>query len=249
MFKVTNIRFFRILFLAVFCLGVASLGTRLIVELRHSQQKGRFVVSMVQEQVNALSESSSRLWGAPAVWAPKSGWPDDFLALQNWIIQGAILGKDPDSLSHQLAQISHGRTISPTLSASIRRWQDGLVRWSRARAKFKGSDIDPQDLLEEGRLRHHEAVGYDKIGRGYDATVLYLWSADFLRRFIAQAPLEAEVPEALYLLGQAHVRFRHAFPPSIRSDRFLNLCSELFPGTLWAKRANAVWRDEMRNEI
>jgi hypothetical protein len=225
----------------VLALTLTFLVSKFYAEYRSSRERGKFVASLVQEQVAALR----RLPVPEELVLSQKNWPDDFLALQGWVILELARNGDPEAVSKRIADTARGRDYSPVMRTSLERWKSALSEWSRVQFRRGDGEQSAEELLNQGRRRHYEAAGYRKIGRMYDATILYLWSADHLSRFIEANPNRSEVPEALYLLGDAYSHFRHVLPAGFRSDRLLNLCMELFPSTVWAQRARNIWSDEI----
>jgi hypothetical protein len=230
----------RIIGLVAFAMLLVFGGSRFYDEFRHSHEEGRFVSAVVQEQLASLS----RLDDSTVLLRRSAGWPDDFLALQNWLLVTMLNKADPNEAQLTLSELSRNRAVSPVMRASLRRWQESLARWAGSPPQELQS---APALLEEGRKLHHQAIGYARVGRPYDAAPLFLWSATLLARFIEREPESAQVPEALYLLGASTLQFKQVIPGNIRPDRILNLCQEFYPHTVWAERAEELWRREMRH--
>ena len=227
---------------AIFVL-VLILTIKSFQEFRRSQERGNLIASIVREHYSSLKD---QVTPDDSIYSQK-GWPDDFLGLQTWLIFRLAQSSSPASVADELASLAQRHAHSPVMQTALNRWQSSLNQWSGMDHLF--ASMEGSALLEEGRLKHSEATGYRKIGRQYDAVAHYLWSAAFLHRFIEQNPDDAGIPEALYLLGDVFLRVRHALPAQFRGDRILNLCSELYPDSIWAGQAYALWRSEIGNGI
>lgn len=230
----------------LFTLSAAGICAGVLVydQYQESHQIGRIAATVVTQEIDRLKQEPLpvQLVGA------QPGWPDDFIALQSWFILRALQKPDPLLLLTELSQLSRNRQVSPVMRTSLKRWNDSLQRWAVAEdagsKRTPGySEIagrSPEQLFLEGRKYHDEAVGYERVGRAYDATALYLWSFVRLSEFIREAPLHESNAEALYLLGKIYTQFKHALPTRVRADRFLNLCKELYPDTIWAARGHSL---------
>lgn len=97
------------------------------------------------------------------------------------------------------------------------------------------------DLLEMGRQSYYRAKGYEKRGDLEIAFGYYLRSSKLLIKFLKIEPGHIDVPEVLFLIGDSFMRFYGLVPTNVRLDRILNLCGELYPETIWARRARARW--------
>ena len=223
----------------VFVTAVSLLILKVCEDSNRSRERGHLVASIVHEQAVAFQQENI----SDKVLDDLDKWPDDFLSLKNWVVIQTWRTGDPGQVSHRLRLISNRHSYSPVLRTSLRRWSEALTRW--ASESDHPEQMSPDELIQDARHRYFEASGYQKIGRQYDAAVLYLWSAAFLNRFVQTAPDDSRVPEALFILGEAYLRLQHALPTPIRSDRILNLCSELYPDSIWASRADALWKDEV----
>jgi hypothetical protein len=232
----------RIVGVSLFALALTFVLVKFYVEFRNASQRGKVVASVVHEQASSLR----RLEMSRDQVREQRVWPDDFSALQYWVVLDLAREGDPEGTRRRLIELTQGHEVSPVLRTSLDRWNSHLTEWSRVNFRRGATLLDSDELIRQGRRRNYEATGYRKVGRLYDATVLYLWSADSLSRYIELNPTSAEVPEALYLLGEAHIHFRNVLPRSFRSDRLLNLCSEFFPSTVWAQRSNRIWNEELK---
>lgn len=160
------------------------------------------------------------------------------MALQSWLILNSLRLRDPERLAGDLRQLSAWRSYSNSTDETLKRWDDALGRWSRWRGRREAS---ARELLREGRKRFYEAAGYDRIGRAYDATALYLWAADALLLYLdREEPAGAEVPEALFLLGNIFIRHGTSLPRSFKADRLHRFLLNTYPETIWAERARSL---------
>jgi len=71
-----------------------------------------------------------------------------------------------------------------------------------------------------------------------------LWTITVLSEFVEKYPYHPEIPEALYMLGDSYLDLGTGLPNQVKADRVLNLCSELYPDSVWASRANTVWQEQ-----
>lgn len=106
-------------------------------------------------------------------------------------------------------------------------------------------DLPPEQLLSESRRVHAEAAGYLRVGRTYDAAALYVASVRSLVQFIEKNSTHRDVPEALFLMGEALARLRRVYPVSLKSESVLTLCMELYPDSVWAVRARMLRNGEL----
>lgn len=232
------------IFLTLTGLGLLlALVVRATADYRKSTEKGRIASTIVRQQLIHLADGSSV--ESEAVLQNEAGWPDDFLTLQRWLIAKTLHGgRSPAAVAAGLEKLSAGHSFSTTLSISLSRWKKHLNDWEKHELSRNSTS---QEEYTSGIQRYMEAVGYQKIGRGYDASVLYLESISLLTQFIENAPNDIRVPEGLYFLGSAYLGIRHALDLSIRADRILNLCSELYPSSIWAKQATTQCSEENNN--
>ncbi|MBC7693198.1 MAG: hypothetical protein H7222_15645 [Methylotenera sp.] len=178
-------------------------------------------------------------------------------ALQAWLYQRIFQNNRPSTISKELTAFNQAGSYGPSSQILIKRWNEALGRWDKSLSdgvpgRFSVNPVErgerykflPEALFEQARLHYYEASGYQKIGRKFDASVLYLWSSELLSQFIQLNPSSPDVPQALFLLGASQVRMRTAFNPEIRSDRLLNLCVELYPDSIWATLARELRREE-----
>ena len=133
---------------------------------------------------------------------------------------------------------------------SVVRWANTWDSWSKvpARNDVGLNGLTAHQLLIEGRQRFFEASGFEKIGRTYDAAVLNLWAIVVLTQFVEKNPYHPEIPETLYMLGEAYMDLGSGLPSQVKADRVINLCSELYPDSVWANRANSLWREQYTSD-
>ena len=241
------IKLFRSLWLIGSCLILISGGIvvlKVYEETTRTQERGRLVSSIVDQQFHEVSGNPSR---NEVQFSTLESWPDDSLALKRWTIQqGLSLSDDPLSVLHKLDTLRRAHPHSQIMEVSLMRWRGTLQRWAEEVREKKSS---PWLLMDEARQRSFEAAGYKRIGRSYDSTILHLWTISLLTRFIRKQPFDEQVPEALFMLGVAYLNLGRALPPPVRGDRILNLCSELYPDSFWANRSSGVWREAASDEI
>lgn len=237
---------FQLVLLIVITFAASALCLRYFTHYRGSQERGRLIAALLDEQsreLKRISPSNEKLLS-------QRFWADDDPALRNWLILQAIHETPPEEILASLGKMTQGRYYSPVMKTSIARWTSALSRWGRSRSiqLSRESGAGPDEWFHEARSRYFEARGLQKIGKGYDALPLYLWASDYLTRFIKERPHSVDVPESLFILGSTYMRFRQSFPANVRGDRILNLCAEFFPGSVWSKRSNLLWQEEMKNE-
>jgi hypothetical protein len=239
---------YRYILIGLLAFAASAVFLRFLTQYRSSQERGRLIVALLNEQEAQLKGLTFK----QDYLAGRNVWADDEPALKSWLVMQAVQGETPEQLAKDLKKISQGKYYSSTLKTSLTRWNSVLARWGRWRAKPQSAADEKGDsdsLMEEGRRRYFEARGFQKIGKSYDSVPLYLWAMESLSRYIRENPQADEVPEALFLLGSTYIRFRQNFPSKVRGDRILNLCAEFFPGSVWAKKSNTLWQEEMRDEV
>ncbi len=244
-------------------IGMALIGASLVLlvlvlswknyeEYVRVRELGGFAASVVREQSDSLLQiSRRRLSSKPQPSRPSGAWKEDAPELAQWLVTSSIVSSDPGKTLSELKRILRESKLTPSMHASMERWSEALGRWSKLRipAAEDSASAHSFELLDENlhlaRSRYFEAIGYEKIGRGYDASVLYLWVIDLLVPFTQRALSHPQLPEALFLLGAAYFHLRSRLPEGIRGDRILNLCLEVFPETVWAGQAGLLWRNWM----
>ena len=218
-------------------------------EVRRIRDRGRLVASVVREQRMLMEEMIGQGSQIEDKLNQARGWPDDSLLLETYLISVASGRSDLKKVSSEFTRLTFqnnvSRHVSRQMAKSLERWNRDLANWAEMQSKGLPS-IDA--LMSEGRRHSFESMGYRKIGRGYDAAVLDLWSVSLLSQFVEESPMDPRVPEALYLLANAYSGLRFALPNSVRGDRILNPCSELYPESIWSKQATKVWQAEKGTE-
>jgi hypothetical protein len=235
----------RLTLVAVLAISVVGVGLRFASEYRRSHQEGRFVSRIVQEQLLTIRNMGTQ----GAVLQAAQEWPDEYSSLQTWLVATALKARDPAKVRAELNELIGDRLVSPALRASLNRWNGVLESWANFKDEQQNAHVRASVLLSEGRKHHHEAMGYVKVGRAFDATPLLLWSVTLLSEFIDRDPTSRFVPEALFLLGEDTLQFKRAIPGASRPDRILNLCGEFFPESIWAERAEQLWKSEMTRGV
>jgi hypothetical protein len=229
-------------------LGVACISAFFVIAIigligrpGSSKERSRLLVSLLKEELSTLKNSpvDFHLLNSTRVW------PDDFLLLESWVIQQIIHGASIEKTAQSLELLAAQHHYSRTMEVSLSRWNKALSSWAESR--YMVSAHTPERLLEVGRQKHFEADGFQRIGRKYDAAILYLWSGTHLAQFVELNPESPDVPEALYLLGNCFLKLRHAFPTSLRMDRMTSLVSDLYPNSVWSRKASILWQEEMLN--
>jgi hypothetical protein len=185
----------RIAFLIIFLPVVCLLGWKLIDDHRASRARGRFVASILDEQLAQLSRDAQFLSRSPIVQtrgtstaprarrgAPPAAWPDDSIELQRWLVSELVREENPAATLEKLQLMSMGRALSPRMIATLQRWSDALNRWALWQSEMPEKERTSQAMLEQGRWVQDDASGFRMIGRGYDATPLYVCSCGALLR-------------------------------------------------------------------
>lgn len=205
-----------------------------VAEYRGSRDRRHIVASLVREQLVEMRKATSS-----AELTKRRLWPDEFVPLRNWVVNTGFVTSTQE-LSNALTELVRNRDFSHRLGASLNRWQETLSRWSGVEARINGSHNGESvpGLLSTARQCHFQATAYRKIGKSYDATILYLWTAVFLYRYIDRFPQSEQLPEALFLLGDAVLRLQN-------EPRLLSLCADIFPESVWAGQARAVMTSEL----
>ncbi len=239
MVQVAAAKFARLLLLLVVGFAIVLIGNEAADELRRSPKKGRLVATIVREQFSRMG----RLPAADHILIQEKSWPADFPVLRNWLIHQVVRGESPQKIASRLTQMAAGKDLSPTLRITIDRWRRSLNQWA------SGGSVPRAELLAEGRRRYLEASGYEKVERAFDATVLYLWSVRLLSQYIETDSEGLGIAEATYLLGVIDIRLKRLANMETRGDRLLLLCQELFPDSVWAEKAETLWRSESGHDV
>jgi hypothetical protein len=235
-----------LMFALLFALGTSFL--KVYEDSMRVRQRGRLVASIVQEQGNILFQDQSS--GAALAAQREQASDPDFL--RRWMIERfAATQNDPRVVSRDLQRVIGHSQESPFVLASLKRWQSTLNRWGTEFSSSSYASGDSRDdlknshalmLLIEGRQHYFESAGFRRIGKSFDAAVLDLWTISILSKFVEKYPLHPAVPEVLFMLGDEYLSLGSSLPEKAKSDRILNLVPELYPDSIWASRANAVWK-------
>lgn len=119
--------------------------------------------------------------------------------------------------------------------------QQRVNAWLRRLAGWAAKEGDRDGYLREARSAYFHAMGLSNTGQHLDAYLEFALSLEGFRRFIERNPLDARVPESLYLLGVAFLNLRELLPPSVMGERFLMMCTDFFGETVWGSRARQLW--------
>jgi hypothetical protein len=225
----------------LFALGASFL--KVYEDSMRVRQRARLVASIVQEQGDTLFHEQAGTVSA-AVAAHDDG-VKEFIPLSRWIIERfAAAQDDPRVVAKDLNKVLNHSSQSPLVLAALKRWQATLDRWSASLTENSEEAKNPRALivLIEGRQHYFESAGFRRIGRSFDGTVLDLWTISLLTKFVEKYPLHPAVPEALFMMGDEYLNLGSALPTDVKSDRILNLVSEFYPDSIWASRANAIWK-------
>jgi hypothetical protein len=234
----------------LFALGASFL--KVYEDSMRVRQRARLVASIVREQGDTLFHEQA---GTAAPVTPAREREDEvkeIIPLRRWIIERfAASRNDPRVVAKDLDQILNRPNQSPFVVTALRRWQATLSRWSTGMSENSEDSKSPHALilLIEGRQHYFESAGFRRIGRSFDGTVLDLWTISLLTKFVEKYPLHPAVPEALFMMGDEYLNLGSALPRNVKSDRILNLVSELYPDSIWANRANAIWKSERAHAI
>jgi hypothetical protein len=225
-------------------LALAASFLKVYEDSMRVRQRSRLAASIVQEQGNLLFHEQAGTVSFTPTPESVSGYMEA-IPLRRWVIEKfAETNRDPRAVSKDVEKMLSRSKNSPQLMASLKRWQATLDRWS---AGFSSARDGLQSsraltLLLEGRQHYFESAGFRRIGKSFDGTILDLWTITVLSKFVEKYPLHPAVPEALFMLGDEYFSLGQALPDNTKSARILNLVSELYPDSVWASRANAVWK-------
>jgi hypothetical protein len=236
-----DLRPLRQVVLSILCLIVCFIVIRMVSDAHRSREKERLIRSMVRH--HQLSLAQNRISGL-GVAAQKS-WPNEFPMLESWLVSHLAAGTAPGRIRTELDSMRRlqGGRLPEGMQITLSRWDDALRRWEAETHQPRPTTA--ADALQRGRTRYLEAKGLSAIGRSYDATVLFLWAREWVDRSIDLEGAAQHLPETLYLLGEIFVTLRRSMPKQFHGDQLLNVCSDLFPSSIWASRANAVWQTSM----
>jgi hypothetical protein len=204
--------------------------------VRHSSERERLIRDLVEQYGSAITTPANESGDDTELRKP---WPTDFLLLEKWLAVQVYRKRSPLEIRRRL--LSMQQLQPPMLSSmqeTLARWYEALERWSREKSVTLA--VTGADALRRGRQRYFEARGYAEIGRPYDAAVLFLWAATWLVKSIEVGQQETEFPESLYLLGDIYLTLRHGLPENFHGEQLLTVCSDLYPRSIWASRANAA---------
>lgn len=216
-------------------------GFKVISDLQRPEHRGLLVLDILEEQVRSARSGLDQQELFRGVVAETVLRPDHEL-LRRWMVVQALSGT-PAEARQRLDSLVRSRQLTSELNNSVERWRAALRAWEESTLLTRSS-LDLEAILNEARTRLHEAEGFRRIGRGYDATVYYVWSLQLLRKFLDREDSRTEnkrTPEALLYAGLAWARIGEALPEGIRFERILHMVSELFPDTVWGIRANEQW--------
>jgi len=207
--------------------------------MRRASERSHVVQAAMAQQYSQLLLSGPSVDEAYILVRAQAGWPDEYINLQRWLIIDLARHQSPVDTLQRLDKLVRGHLISPVLQTSIDRWRSSLRAWAE-----QPGGLAPEMLIHQARRRFFEASGYQKIGRQYDATVLYLWAGSLFQRYVGLRPQGHDVAEVLFHVGASLMRLRHAISSVKGSERLLKLCAELYPSTIWAEQAISFWRLE-----
>jgi hypothetical protein len=248
-------------------LGAGVFVLKFYEDSMRTRERGRLVESIVREQLNSLIKQSEFTASDASSGLPRG---KDSIALERWLIlktlnasgdiSGMASGNAPENVSGPMSDkdksgnFQHLTSLLRSLShevpnglrSSVNRWANTCESWADtlAHKEMNLNGLSAHQLLVEGRQRYFEASGFEKIGRSYDAAALNLWTITVLSEFVEKYPYHPEIPEALYMLGDSYLDLGNGLPNQVKADRVLNLCSELYPDSVWASRANAIWQEQ-----
>jgi hypothetical protein len=232
----------------LFALGMSFL--KVYEDSMRVRQRARLVVSIVQEQDATLFHEQAGT--AAPLMAVHEDESKEVIPLRRWIIERFAASKnDPRVVAKDLDKILNQSNRSPLVLTALKRWQVTLDRWSSGMSENSEDAKSPRALilLIEGRQHYFESAGFRRIGRSFDSTILDLWTISLLTKFVEKYPLHPAVPEALFMMGDEYLSLGNALPSEVKSDRILNLVSEFYPDSIWASRANAIWKSERTHAI
>jgi hypothetical protein len=236
-----------LMFGLAFVLGTSFL--KIYKDSLRVRQRARLVASVVDVQSNSLFHAQQ----AGTASLVSTDGDREVTPLRRWIIEkfASANNNDPRIVAKELDKILNQTPRSSPVLSALKRWQATLARWG---AVYSVTSEDSKNskallLLTEGRQHYFESAGFRRIGKSFDGTVLDLWTISLLSQFVEKYPLHPAVPEALFMMGDEYLSLGNALPLEVKSDRILNLVSELYPDSIWASRANAIWKSEHSHAI
>lgn len=233
--NISKTRAVRQAFWAIAGVALCLISMRALSDLRRSHERERLIRGVVKQYSVAVTTQKG-FDDNPELKRP---WPTDFLLLEKWLAVQVYRKRPPFEIRRRLLDLERLQPpMSPSMQWTLARWYEGLERWSQEWSV--SPSVVGEDALRRGRQRFIEAQGYSEIGRKYDAVVLYLWAANWLIKSIETGQQETEYPEALYLLGDIYLSLRHGLPENFHGEQLLTVCSDLYPNSIWASRANAA---------
>jgi hypothetical protein len=225
-------------------LGAGVFVLKFYEDSMRTRERGRLVESIVREQLNSLAAQSAVTFRETASGLPRAKSSEE---LERWVIFRTLAGsRNFHQLTSLLRSLSHDQSVPASLHISIKRWANTCENWGHTATRnfIEMSGLAANQLLVEGRQRFFEASGFQKIDRSYDAAVLNLWTIAVLSEFVEKYPFHPEIPEVLFMLGESYLNLGKGLPAQVKADRVLNLCSELYPDSVWASRANSIWKEQ-----
>ena len=225
-------------------LGAGVFVLKFYEDSMRTRERGRLVESIVREQLNSLVTQSEATFRETTSGLPREKSSKE---LERWVISRILAGtRNFHQLTSLLRSLSHDHSVPAPLQTSVGRWANTSENWGNTptRNSIGMNGLSADQLLVEGRQRFFEASGFQKIDRSYDAAVLNLWTIAILSEFVQKHPFHREIPEVLYMLGESYLDLGKGLPPQVKADRVLNLCSELYPDSVWANRANSIWKEQ-----
>jgi hypothetical protein len=210
----------------------ASSPVRSLWSAPYSTDRSRLIATIAREQDRLITNSSPN--------SPKN--------LNQWILNQWFRYRTPSRL---IQVVEEAALQNSSEKPQLERWKSVLSEWSaESNLELKvdeqtSSQVPSSRLLSTGRLHVFRAEGERRAGAVGDASLQYIWGIYLLSQYVERAPSSESIPEALYLLGVSYLALRDSLPNGIRGDRLINLCAELYPGTIWGREATRVWKEEM----
>ncbi len=233
----------------LYFISILTIGFFLLLTVKgvdgviQSMARSRLVASVVHEQLSSHPAQG----GVELASLKEVAWSDELPSLELWLLGQWDQNFKRSQIEENLTQLMKKHAYSSRLKASLERWKASL-RYVDFFEEMN-RDPSPEALFFEAKHTYFESEGLKRIGRRFDAVVLDLWASQLLGRFIRMNPESGDVPQALFMLGATFVKLNKTVAESYSSSRIFNLCSELYPYSIWSKRANAYRRNEIGNGV
>ena len=264
-----------LILLLVLLVPAGLIGSRVNTELFRSRERARLATALVVEQEARLRAAALEQSGSSLAIMKEGPLPLDQLGTR-LVLSMLRTPTLPLEIEGGLKQAAASREWPGSERSTINLWLESLSRaMGNPDPELDRATEEPQGFLRRGRFEYFQAEGYRMQGRLRDAAPLFLRAAQLLAQFVRSPGQTAdrELAEALYLIGASYLSLtlagvedsdpqRRRFGASGRGlalpllsvirgagDRTLRVCSELYSGSIWANRANALWQAFHSSEV